>query len=323
MATDKFTLLLIPALILAAGSSGAAAPGVPSFSIPGASGQQVFTGARTREVLAAQVLLDHSDHSPGVVDGVMGGNTVRAIKAFQRANGMTADGKLSDGLLQKLQSVYSGELLQRHTITAEEVSGPFVTVPESMEGQAQLDTLAYESPAEALAEKFHMSQEFLKALNPGADFASPGTEITVIVAAKNRLEAKVARIEVDKATSSLRAYAGDGTLVATYPATVGSSTFPSPDGSMEVTAIAAAPTYHFSPEGRDWGPDKKLTIAAGPNNPVGGTWIDLTKEGYGIHGTPDPKRIGKTSSHGCVRLTNWDAEELAQAVSKGTNVEFV
>jgi lipoprotein-anchoring transpeptidase ErfK/SrfK len=253
----------------------------------------------------------------------MGGNTVRAIKAFQRANGMTADGKLSDGLLQKLQSVYSGELLQRHTITAEEVSGPFVTVPESMEGQAQLDTLAYESPAEALAEKFHMSQEFLKALNPGADFASPGTEITVIVAAKNRLEAKVARIEVDKATSSLRAYAGNGTLVATYPATVGSRTFPSPDGSMEVIAIAAAPTYHFSPEGRDWGPDKKLTIAAGPNNPVGGTWIDLSKEGYGIHGTPDPKLIGKTSSHGCVRLTNWDAEELAQAVSKGTKVEFV
>ncbi len=323
MTTDKFTLLLIPALMLAAGSSGAAAQGAPSFSIPGPSGQQLFTGARTRDVLAAQVLLDHSGHSPGVVDGVLGGNTVRAIKAFQRSNGMTADGKLSDRLLQKLQGVYSGELLQRHTITQGEVSGPFVTVPEDMEDQAELDTLAYESPVEALAEKFHMSQGFLKALNPGADFATPGTEITVIVAGNNKLGAKVDRIEVDKATSSVRAYSGDGALVATYPATVGSSTFPSPDGSMEVTAIAAAPTYHFSPEGRDWGPDKKLTIAAGPNNPVGGTWIDLSKEGYGIHGTPEPKLIGKTSSHGCVRLTNWDAEELSEAVSKGTTVEFV
>ena len=119
------------------------------------------------------------------------------------------------------------------------------------------------------------------------------------------------------------AYGDNGRLLATYPATIGSSTFPSPDGAMEVTAIAAAPTYHFDPEGREWGPGKKLTIAAGPNNPVGGTWIDLSKEGYGIHGTPDPKLIGKTASHGCVRLTNWDAAELAKAVSKGTKVEFV
>jgi lipoprotein-anchoring transpeptidase ErfK/SrfK len=323
MATDKFTLLLVPVLILAAGSSGATAQSVPSFTLERFSGQQIFTGARTSEVLAAQVLLDHGGHSPGAIDGMMGGNTVRAIVAFQRANGMTADGKLSDELLQKLQSVYSGELLKRYTITDEDVSGPFVEVPQEMEDQAQLARLGYESPAEALAEKFHMAQTFLKALNPEADFASPGTDITVIVAGKNRLDAKVARIEVDKATSSVRAYSGDGALVATYPATVGSSTFPSPDGRMEVTAIAAAPTYHFNPEGSDWGPDKKLVIAAGPNSPVGGTWIDLSKDGYGIHGTPDPKLIGKTSSHGCVRLTNWDAEELAQAVSKGTKVELV
>jgi lipoprotein-anchoring transpeptidase ErfK/SrfK len=269
------------------------------------------------------VLLDHSGHSPGVVDGVMGGNTVRAIRAFQRANGMEPDGKLSNALVQKLQTVHSGELLQRHTITAEDLSGPFVAVPTEMEDQAQLATLGYENAAEALAEKFHMAQAFLKALNPGVDFGSPGTEITVIVPGEKKIGAKVARIEVDKAASALSAFAADGTLVATYPATIGSSTFPSPDGSMEVTAVASAPTYHFNPEGRDWGPEKKLTIAAGPNNPVGGTWIDLSKEGYGIHGTPHPELIGKSSSHGCVRLTNWDAEELAQAVTKGTKVEFL
>lgn len=282
----------------------------------------LFGGARSREVLAAQILLDRSGHSPGVVDGVMGGNTVRAIAAFQRANDMQVDGRLSAALLDRLRAAHSGTLLQRYTISAEDVAGPFVVVPEGMEAQAELETLGFERPAEAIAEKFHMAESFLVALNPGADF-SAGSAITVIVPGKAELAAKVDRIEIDKAASELRAFASGGALVATYPATIGSSRFPSPDGSMEVTAVAAAPTYHFNPEGRDWGPDKQLTIAAGPNNPVGGTWIDLSKEGYGIHGTPDPALIGKTSSHGCVRLTNWDAAELAKAVSKGTQVEFV
>ena len=92
---------------------------------------------------------------------------------------------------------------------------------------------------------------------------------------------------------------------------------------MEVRAIAPVPKYYFNPEGREWGPNQNLVIAAGPNNPVGSTWIDLTRDGYGIHGTPDPRLIGKTASHGCVRLTNWDAEELATAVAQGTRVEFV
>lgn len=274
-------------------------------------------------LLAAQVLLDHSGHSPGVVDGTMGSNTVRAIKAFQGANGLNVDGKVSDALIQKLRASYSGELLQRYTITAEDVAGPFFPVPADMEDQAQLKSLNYESAVEGLAEKFHMSEAFLKALNGGADLNKSGSEIWVIVPGSGKLKQQVARVEVDKAGAALRAFAADGSLLATYPATIGSSTFPSPDGSMEVTAVAAAPTYHFDPEGREWGPDKKLTIAAGPNNPVGGTWIDLSKDGYGIHGTPEPRLIGKSSSHGCVRLTNWDAAQLAKAVNKGTKVEFI
>ena len=323
MPTKKLMPWCIPVLMLAVGGPGTAAVAAPSFSVLGLAEAQPFTGLRSREVLAAQVLLDHTGHSPGVIDGIMGGNTVRAIRAFQRASGLTENGKLSDELLQQLKTVHQGNLLQRYTITAEDVRGPFVVVPSDMEGQAQLDTLGYESPAEALAEKFHMAQSFLKAINPGVDFGRPGIQITVIVPGGRDLEEKVARVEVDKAGSALRAFASDGTLLATYPATIGSSTFPSPEGSMEVTAIAAAPTYHFDPEGRTWGPENKLTIAAGPNNPVGGTWIDLSKEGYGIHGTPDPRLIGKTSSHGCVRLTNWDAEGLAKAVNKGTTVEFL
>lgn len=318
MRTCKF----LPMFMVAVATSVTAQP-APSLSLPGVAEDQLFSGARSQNVLAVQILLDRSRHSPGVIDGAMGGNTRRAIEAFQRANGMAVDGELSSALLNKLRSAHSGDLLQRYTITAEDVSGPFIDLPSGMEEQAKLETLGYESPAEAIAEKFHMAQSFLEALNPGADFGSAGTQITVTVPGKDELEAKVARIEIDKAGSALRAYSADGTLVATYPATIGSSTFPSPSGAMEVRAVAPAPTYHFDPEGRSWGPDEKLTIAAGPNNPVGGTWIDLSKEGYGIHGTPDPKLIGKTSSHGCVRLTNWDAEELAKAVSPGTKVEFV
>ncbi len=319
MIFHKLALLSVPVTLFAAAPSGAqSALGVP-LSAGDASSEQLSRG---REVLEAQILLDHSGHSPGAIDGINGSNTARAIAAFQRTKGMPADGSLNAAVLSELRAAYSGKLLQRYTISAGDVAGPFVSVPEGMEAQAQLGTLGFERPEEAIAEKFHMAESFLVALNPGADFTA-GSEIIVVVPGTAELGATVERIEIDKAASELRAFAGDGSLLATYPATIGSSRFPSPDGSMEVTAVAAAPTYHFDPEGRDWGPDKQLTIAAGPNNPVGGTWIDLSKEGYGIHGTPEPALIGKTSSHGCVRLTNWDAAELAKAVSKGTKVEFV
>ncbi len=154
-------------------------------------------------------------------------------------------------------------------------------------------------------------------------FAERESRRYILHQAEQSVPGKVARIEVDKADESVRAYSEDGKLLARYPATIGSSTFPSPSGTMQVKAVAAEPTYYFDPKGRSWGPDKKLTIAAGPNNPIGGTWIDLSKEGYGIHGSPDPKMVGKRSSHGCVRLTNWDAGELARAVKTGATVKFV
>lgn len=282
----------------------------------------IFSGTRTRELVEAQVLLDRAGFSPGVIDGFQGGNTHRAIEAYQRANGMVVTGRIDSALLGKLRSE-GGEVLSRYTITEEDVAGPFVDVPDGMEAMAKLDALAHESPAEALAERFHMAQAFLAALNPNADFSKAGTEITVVAARDRELDGPVARIEVDGTPSTLRAFAEDGRLLATFPATVGSAEFPSPSGEMTVRALAPEPKYYFSPKGRDWGPDRRLTIAAGPNNPVGSTWIDLSKEGYGIHGTPDPRLIGKTASHGCVRLTNWDARALGGAVKPGTVVQFV
>lgn len=319
----KFSRIAAALLLASAPLAPAAAQDMVSLSMPEEAPEGIFSGSRSRDVLVAQVLLDHSKHSPGVIDGMMGGNTARAIRAFERANGLAVDGEIDQQLLKKLAELHSGDIVQRYTITEDDVNGPFRNVPESMSAKAKLESLSYESPAELLAEKFHMAQSFLQALNPGVDFGSAGTEITVIVPGDDRLNAGVTRIEVDKASSAVRAYASDGKLLATYPATVGSSTFPSPSGTMDVLAVAPAPKYYFDPSDRSWGPDKELTIAAGPNNPVGSTWIDLSKEGYGIHGTPDPRLIGKTASHGCVRLTNWDAEELGKAVSQGAEVSFV
>ncbi len=310
-----FLLICTP---LAPASAQVAAPTVQAPSLP----SDPVSGMRNADVVTAQVLLDRSRHSPGVIDGQIGGNTECAIRAYQRAKDLEVTGRITPDLLSQLLEDHPGEILRYHVLTEGDVSGPFVTVPTGFEAQAELDTLGYERPSEKIAEQFHMAESFLLTLNPGADFGSAGTEILVVAPGDDRIRQRVARIEVDKEGSEVRAFTDDGTLLATYPATVGSSSFPTPDGSMTVNTVAPAATYHFSPEGRSWGPDRALTIAAGPNNPVGGIWIDLSEAGYGIDGSPDPQLIGKTASHGCVRLTNWDARELAQAVFAGTAVEF-
>ncbi|MDQ3080443.1 MAG: L,D-transpeptidase [Pseudomonadota bacterium] len=274
------------------------------------------------KVLAVQVMLDRERHSPGVIDGRQGGNTRRAVAAFEKANGLRIDGKIDPEVMRLLEQRQKDPLLQDYVIAEADVAG-LVEVPAGMEAQSKLDTLGFETALEALAEKFHMSQDLMRRLNPGVEFSVAGNTIRVVKPGSNDGAARVARIEVDKAVSELRALDADGRLVASYPATIGSETFPSPSGSMEVRAIAPAPKYYFDPKDHPWGPDKRLTIAAGPNNPVGSTWIDLTKDGYGIHGTPEPRLIGKTPSHGCVRLTNWDAQELSRAVAAGTAVVFV
>jgi lipoprotein-anchoring transpeptidase ErfK/SrfK len=317
-------LALLPfaaAALLAAPAWGQPAGGVAGDQT--AQLAQAPAGKHRNDVLAVQVLLDRARFSPGEIDGLAGDNTAKAIRAFKRANGLPADGTIDSTLLERL-GAGSTPLLRRYTITRDDVDGPFVDqIPGDMVAQAELERMAYTSPLELLAEKFHMSPGLLKALNPGADFASAGTEVLVVARREGKLAGKVTRVEVDKAEDRLRAYDAAGKLLAAYPATVGSASLPSPDGTTKVRTIAPDPAYYFDPENRTWGPDRRLKLAPGPNNPVGGTWIDLVKDGYGIHGTPEPAKIGKTASHGCVRLTNWDAEELAAAITMGADVEFV
>ena len=298
---------------------------LPGFSlkVPDNVPDAVFSNSRHTEVLAAQVLLDRSRHSPGVIDGYMGGNTRRAIRFYRETKGLPAGEQVDAALMRSLLDTQGGDVFTTYTITDEDLAAAFDKVPSSMEAMAKMDHVGWSSPPEMLADRFHMDQQFLTALNPKADFASAGTRITVIARGDEKLSGNVARIEIRKSENSVVVLGADDTVLASYPATIGSRQFPSPSGAMQVTSVAPEANYTFTPTGRDWGPDDALVIPPGPNNPVGGIWIDLSKEGYGIHGSPDPQLIGKTASHGCVRLTNWDAQELAGAVSAGVEVEFL
>jgi lipoprotein-anchoring transpeptidase ErfK/SrfK len=198
-------------------------------------------------------------------------------------------------------------------------------VPTKLDDMKGLKALSYGSARERVAERFHMSEALLSKLNPGQKFERAGDEIYVAQVAERLERAKAAKLEVDKTAQTLRAFDKDKKLIAFYPITAGSSEKPAPNGELKIRNVARNPTYRYNPEYAFKGVRSKesFTVAPGPNNPVGLVWIALPGEGYGIHGTPEPAKIGKTDSHGCIRLTNWDALRLAEIVSKGTSVTLV
>ncbi|CDX34147.1 conserved exported hypothetical protein [Mesorhizobium sp. SOD10] len=277
-----------------------------------------------QDVAALQVLLDRGGASPGVIDGRFGSNVDKALAAYNEINGTNL--KSTDAVaIQAALAQSGGDPFANYTITPEDVAGPYVaSIPEDYSQKAKLNCMCYTSVTEALAERFHMDETYLKSINKGVDFNRPGTMIKVANFGK-LVSTPVTRIVADKTKKEVYAYDGSGKLVAAYPATIGSADTPSPTGIHAVSRIALDPNYTYNPninfkQGQN---DKILTIPPGPNGPVGSVWIALDKPTYGIHGTPDPSKIGKTESHGCVRLTNWDARELAKLVSPGVTVEFV
>ncbi|MCO5064872.1 MAG: L,D-transpeptidase [Rhizobiaceae bacterium] len=276
------------------------------------------------DVAGLQVLLDRAGASPGVIDGRFGSNVDRALENYRALTGQPL--KSTDTAIIKEQlAATGGDALIDYMITAEDAAGPFVaSVPEDYSEKAKLEQLGYTSVPEMLAERFHMDEKFLRALNPDANFNRPGTVVRVANVGKN-VTSPVARIIADKGNKQVRAYGEDGKLVAAYPATIGSSETPSPTGTHVVSRVVTDPGYTYNPKVnfKQGANDKVLNIPPGPNGPVGNVWIALDKPTYGVHGTPEPSKIGKTESHGCVRLTNWDAKELAKLVKPGVTVEFV
>ncbi len=276
------------------------------------------------EITALQVFLDREGVSPGVIDGKMGQNVNKALVAWQEMTGETIDPNNAEDILERLR-MSGGLAVTSYTITPGDAAGPYVaSIPEDYSLKAQLPSLAYTSTVEMLAEKFHMDENYLRALNPGVDFTIPGTIIKVVEPGKPKT-GKVARIVADKGKKQVFAYGEDGSLVAAYPASIGSADTPSPSGIVTVERVALNPGYTYNPKinFQQGSNNKVLAIPPGPNGPVGTVWMALSKPTYGIHGTPEPAKIGRTQSHGCIRLTNWDATELAKMVSPGVTVEFV
>lgn len=276
------------------------------------------------EITALQVFLDREGASPGVIDGKMGSNVSKAIRAYEKITGETLDPNNSEDILTRLG--FNGGLpVMTYEITSADAAGPYVaSIPEDYSLKAQMPSLAFTSVTEALAEKFHMDETYLKELNPGVDFTIPGTRIKVISPGAEK-KGVVARIVADKARKQIFAYDDAGQLIVAYPASIGSSSTPSPTGVHSVARVAFDPNYTYNPKinFQQGNNTKVLTIAPGPNGPVGTIWIALSKPTYGIHGTPDPSRIGRSQSYGCIRLTNWDATELAKMVKPGVMVEFI
>jgi lipoprotein-anchoring transpeptidase ErfK/SrfK len=271
-------------------------------------------------IVKLEILLDRAGASPGVIDGFDGDNLRKAVRAFETMADLPVDGKAGAEVIGKLQT--DGPVIGGYTITDKDIAQLVPEIPTDYAEMAKLKFLGYTRITEELGERFHMDEDLLKALNPQAKFEA-GEQIAVAAFGPDK-EGQVAKIEADKTDRQLRAYDADGKLLVAYPATIGSEDNPSPAGSHLVDAIVQMPNYTYNPDVnfKQGNNSEKLIIPPGPNGPVGAVWIDLTEPTFGIHGTPEPSKIDKTNSHGCVRLTNWDAEELSKMVAKGVPVEF-
>jgi lipoprotein-anchoring transpeptidase ErfK/SrfK len=289
------------------------------------------------DALAIQVALDRAGFSPGAIDGRIGANTKRAAEAYRAQNGHDPEP--------------FPEALVEYRITAEDAAGPFAErIPSDLMAQSKLPALSYRSVDEAIAERFHTTPQVLRRLNALATFTAdeailvPNVEPLLIPSAPEQSaqgsaiqapatdgtgaqaanDTSAVIVRVSRTSSSLTVTGPDGKIVFFAPVTTGSINDPLPLGEWKVNGVQYNPIFRYNPA-LFWDADPahtKAMIPPGPNGPVGLVWIDISKEHYGLHGSPEPSQIGRTQSHGCVRLTNWDALRLAGLVRPGTKVLF-
>ncbi len=275
--------------------------------------------------LRAEVMLDRLGFSPGVIDGKPGGNFRHAVQAFETARHLRQTEGLNKKVWSRLVEESGEPVLQDHMLTESDVTGPFMPdLPKDYLALSKRSTLAYRSASQKIAAAFHLGEDLLGALNPGVDLTKAGTTIVVTNTGSPAHRDNVVKVIVDKTKGQVRGYDRHHNLIFAAPATIGSRELPSPTGSYRVKGIAFNPIYYYDPDKNFVQGDlhQKLKLPPGPNNPVGLVFIALTKPTYGLHGTPDPSQIDKTASHGCVRMTNWDALLLAHLVRRGVPVRF-
>ncbi len=315
---------LAGALIAPALAAPAAAPATPlTADAVNQAGKTAPPAGKpdSASVLRAQVLLDRAHFSSGEIDGAAGSNLKMALAGYQRKQGITPSGQLDAATWAALNADPAPALVS-YTLQEADVAGPFGPNPESMADKAKLPALGYGSALEGLGEKFHASTKLLQKLNPGATLAKAGEQILVPNVEGSEPLPRAAKIVVDKSDRTLALFDAAGKLIAQFPSSSGTDKDPLPIGSWKVNGVSKNPKFHYNPK-LFWDADandKKATIPPGPNNPVGVAWIDLSKPHYGIHGTPVPATIGKTQSHGCIRLTNWDVMTVSASVGPGTDV---
>ena len=298
-------------------------------------------------LLQAQVALDRAGFSPGVIEGKATPAFQAALRAFQQAKGLLQTGELDAATRTALPDGRAIPPLRSIKLPANFLMGPYTPdIPRDLSAQAGLPVLGYRNALEKLAERFHTTTAYLLELNnpatlmragsvirvpnipdrplasvPGADAQWNNTLAMLGISSK---QPRAALVEVDRSEGVLKAFDGAGKLIAQFPATMGSRQDPLPLGDWTIEGVSRNPPFHYNPK-LFWdaaSTDRKSVLGPGPNGPVGVVWIELSKPHYGIHGTPEPALIGQSESHGCIRLSNWDAARLAQMLRPGVRATF-
>lgn len=296
--------------------------GVQVAAINSVVSETVAPGSSGNGVIRAQILLDRAHFSPGQIDGRYNPNLRIAITGYQRSRKLPATGTIDRATWQQLNADPETPLMP-YVVRNEDLKGPFLPSPASMNQMARMQWLGFDSPEQELGEVFHINGQLLKKLNPQASLRRPGERIFVPRVQRNT-QRVASKIVVSRAAGTVTAISVRGAVMAQYPATVGSRQDPFTAGEFAVSEVEFSPVFYFNParfwNGTSLGAAAK--VAPGPKNPAGAVWIGLTKLHYGIHGTPWPERIGAAEEKGCIRMTNWDAMDLSSSVYRGLPVIF-